>query len=299
MLRFDGIQFLKDFKIRYTDHSPNVSQGWIGTPCPFCNDRSDHLGLHIATGAMSCWKCGKHSALEYILNVLRISKSEAKSIYSRYLTKNVHNNMYDINKQNKKYVTSISLPDNDFTIAERKYLKKRMLTSNHVEQYDLRGGGLTGDWAYRIVIPIYYNKLLVSATGRSIVSSVEPKYFTLAKDKSIMNLKHIFLGLDLVDTESIAVVEGPLDAIRGGPGFVASFGVNLSDEQLLLLLQYDTIYFVRDSDEAGDHFTKEAYKLASLGAKNVEVVTLEGFKDIGEASQEYIDELRKELCFVA
>lgn len=291
MITFDGIQFFKDFHIRYTTHSPNVSHGWAGTPCPFCNDRSDHLGLHIQTGAMNCWKCGKHSALDYVKAVLKVPASEAKSLYSRYLTRTIRRES-DI----KTRVFSITLPPpNVFTSAETIYMERRMITPSHVKTYDLRGGGIVGDWAYRVVIPVYYNNYVISATARSIVEGVRPKYKSLSNSLSIIDLKHVFLGLDLVQGGTVAVVEGPLDAIRGGPGFISSFGASLSEEQLLLLREFDTIYFVRDSDEAGEQYVKEAYKLSAICHKPIEIVQLEEAKDVGAMKDEAILELRKEL----
>jgi hypothetical protein len=291
MISFDGIQFFKDFHIRYTLSSPNVSRGWAGTACPFCNDHSDHLGLHIQTGALSCWKCGGHSALDYVKLALRIPASEAKSIYSRYLTKKMHSNERDVSV----HPSVIELPPPVFTSAETNYMNRREITPYHQTTYDLRGGGRFGEWAYRIVIPVYYNNCIVSATGRTIAEGVTPKYYTLPKSMSIMNLKHVFLGMDLVPGNTVAVVEGPIDAIKGGPGFIASFGANLTDEQLLLLLEYDTIYFIKDSDEAGENFTKECYKLSVLGAKYLEIVTLDGFKDVGAMDEKSIQDVRKEL----
>jgi hypothetical protein len=290
---FDGITFFKEFHIRYTESGPNVSRGWVGIPCPFCNDRSDHLGFHLQTSAMSCWKCGRHSALDYVKTVLRIPISEAKIIFSRYLTKNISG----LKREKTNYASSIELPSNSFTDNELSYIKKRMMDDSHIKKYDLRSGGLIGDWAYRIVIPIYYNHCLVSATGRTI-ADVKPKYFTLPKEKSLLNIKHIFFGLDLVENNTVVVVEGPLDAIRGGSGFVSSFGVNMSDEQLLLLKEYDTVIFIKDSDEAGENMVKSAYKLSSLGAKNVEVISITPYKDIGEMPQDEINNIRKELGLV-
>jgi hypothetical protein len=291
MLKFNSIQFLKDFHIRYSVSGPNVSQGWIGTSCPFCRDHSDHLGIHLQTSAMSCWRCGRHSNVEYVTIVLGIPRSEAKSIYSRYLTKVLHHNNANVTVQ---YASYVALPDPVFTNIEELYLDKRMLTSYHKKTYDLRGGGIIGEWAFRIVIPICYNEMIVSATGRNIFD-VKPKYYSLDPSKSIMNLKHLFLGMDLIPKETVIVVEGPIDAIRGGPGFVASFGSNLSDEQLLLLREYDTIYFIRDSDRAGDNFVKEAYNLSSICTKSIEVIKLEGYKDVGEMPEDEIVDLRKEL----
>jgi DNA primase len=96
------------------------------------------------------------------------------------------------------------------------------------------------------------------------------------------------------------VVEGPIDAVKGGPGFIASFGVNLTDEQMCTLLRFENVLFLQDSDEAGDKFKEQAYRLSSLGHGSVELGHLPNeFKDVGEMGIADIVYLRKELGFGA
>jgi DNA primase len=144
-------------------------------------------------------------------------------------------------------------------------------------------------------MPIYYNHRICSCTGRSITADLTPKYWTLPLEEEIIHHKHILYGLD--DVDDIAVpVEGPIDAIRGGKGFVSTFGVQVTDEQKCMLLPIDHVIFVKDNDLAGEKFTQCAYELSALGHKNVEVVTLGGTaKDIGAMPRDEILDVRKEL----
>lgn len=290
---FDGISFFIDNNIPYNQISTNISQGWVGLRCPFCPDTSDHLGFNLQSGAFSCWHCGAHSPLETIEALLHVSRSEAMGVFKKYLTTGI-----SFYKEKKRASASkVELPPQKFTPVEQKYLEKRNLTDHHVSYYDIRGGGLFGKWAYRIVFPIYYNGMIVSATGR-IIADVEPKYYTLPPKDEVVHHKDIFFGLDYVPGRAAAIVEGPLDAIRGGPGFIASFGVNLTDEQLVLCTFFDTVYFVRDSDDAGEHSTEQAYRLASLyGDKiSIEVISLDnGYKDVGAMPDPAIVEMRAQL----
>jgi DNA primase len=290
---FDGVSFFRDFNITYYTQSKNASQGWYSLRCPFHGDHADHMGFNPQSGALSCWICGKKGPIDYIKAVLGIPKPEAFSLYRKYLTHNSYSAMGKIKK--KAQGSSILLPGKEFTLTEQKYLNKRGLNEKHCEVYDLRSGGQDVVWAYRIVFPIYNNGVIVSVTGRGISSSCEPKYWTLPLDKELIHHKHIFYGLDLVN-ETVVVVEGPIDAVRGGPGFIACFGVNMSDEQLCSLLLFKKVLFLKDSDAAGDKFTEQAYKLAALGGKDIEVIDMDnGFKDVGAMSDGAIHDLRREL----
>lgn len=290
---FDGVSFFRDFSIPYYTQSKNASQGWYSLRCPFHGDHTDHMGFNPSSGAMSCWICGKKSALDFVKTVLGISRSEASVVFTKYLVNGTGRGV--LCEKKKATGTSIALPGKDFTNAERKYLERRNMDLDVLGDYDLRSGGYVDPWAYRIVIPVIYNKTIVSATGRAISKQMQPKYWTLPMDREIIHHKHIFLGLDMVDDIAV-VVEGPIDAIRGGPGFIASFGVNLTDEQLCLLLRYKYVVFLQDSDEAGAKFAEQAYKLSALGADNVELAHLpDGFKDVGEMGDNDISCLRKEL----
>lgn len=101
--------------------------------------------------------------------------------------------------------------------------------------------------------------------------------------------------MDLVDDLAV-VVEGPVDALKGGDGFIASFGVDLTDEQLCVLLRYEKVIFLRDNDAGGNKTVEMAYKLSSLGHDDVELVAAgTEYKDIGEMPDDAILDLRKGL----
>lgn len=290
---FDGVSFFREFNIPYYTQSKNASRGWYSLRCPFHGDHADHMGFNPSSGALSCWICGKKSPLDFIKTSLGVSRSKASALYTKYLVNGTGRGVFYEKK--KATGSSIELPGKEFTDAEKKYLARRSISDFDIIDFDLRSGGLADPWAYRIVIPIIYNKTIVSATGRAINKHMQPRYLTLPMDKEVIHHKHIFLGLDNVG-EIAVVVEGPIDAIRGGPGFIASFGVHLTDEQLCLLLKFKYVVFLQDSDEAGAKFAEQAYRLSALGAEHVELVHLpDGFKDVGEMGDNDISCLRKEL----
>ena len=291
---FDGIAFLKEFNIPYVTSSPNVSAGWIGLRCPFCGDKADHMGMNISVGAFSCWRCGSKGTIETIQRLIGIPKQDASRIYAQFLVRRIAHN--EATYRPKASASQVILPDKEFTRGEVAYLKRRNLLSS-VDTYNLRSGGISGDWAWRIVIPIILNGIIVSATGRYITETPEgvPKYKTLSHGAEIIHHKHIYLGLDFVQDTTI-VVEGPIDAIRGGPGFISSFGINMMPEQIALLSKYKSVIFLFDNeDQAQRQADKYATMVAVLGNTEVEVARLEGIKDLGEASDAEIADVRKEF----
>ena len=52
------IDILQKIDIPYTTApTKNVSVGFIGIKCPFCEDRSNHCGIATDAGNFSCWRC--------------------------------------------------------------------------------------------------------------------------------------------------------------------------------------------------------------------------------------------------
>lgn len=291
---FDGVSFFKDYQINYTTQSKNLSSGWVGLRCPFCRDSADHLGFSTQSGAFSCWKCGPHRMYETLSALLGCAEDEIKSLTRPYW----RDGGLAFRRQDRKLSkVGIQLPKEEFSKAATKFLTKRGITQEMVDFYDLRYGGISGDWAYRIIIPIYFKNKIVSATGRAISSEMEIRYKTLPYEKQVVDLKTIFFGLDDVPGDTVVVVEGPLDAIRGGPGFIASFGSKFKDDQIALLSKFRRVYFLLDNDEAGrEAARKYSHELSIMGV-DVENITLENYKDIGECPDEVIEEIRKELGY--
>ena len=59
--------------------------------------------------------------------------------------------------------SNLVLPGEPLTKPYRKYLIKRGLDPDEIiEKYGVKAGGIVGDWKYRLMIPIYQDKLLVS-----------------------------------------------------------------------------------------------------------------------------------------
>lgn len=291
---FDGWAYLTSVRALINDKDKH--RGWVHTLCPFCGDRKGHLGCNLVSGTFTCFKCGKHKTLDVIERLSNCSPQEARFIYREHIGASAG--------FVKREATGIKIdlpPVAGFCRGASRYLEKRFLWDPEILiKYDLRDGGKFGKWAYRVVIPIYFGGKIVSATARDWSGKAEIPYLTLAMHEQIMDMKTIFLGLDQVKDGEVAVVEGPFDAIRGGPGFISSFGAAFTPEQLLLLSTFRRVHLVLDKDSTGQKANERyALELDAMGV-DVDIITWHGkSKDTGEFAPESIIELRQELRFTA
>lgn len=295
---FNWKAYLQDHGIKFEVSRKNHSEGWLSINCPHHpNDHDYFMGINPANGASACWICGSKKTTDTIKKHLRIDDKEALIVYAKYLTATPSGN-YAGRRHQKGTATELALPSGKFTPMERKYLASRRLDTDSVlDTYDLRGGGIAGFFAFRIVFPIYQDGVIVSATGRSIVGA-EPKYLTLPPDKEIITHKETLFGIDLVRGSRVAVVEGPVDVIRGGAGFAGTYGTSVTDMQLAQLSKFDHVMFIRDNDMASRKAVdKYASVIALLSNAHVESIVLDipDIKDVGDLSDEQVAEVREEL----
>ena len=174
-------------------------------------------------------------------------------------------------------------------------------------KYHIRGGGIVGKWANRIIIPIWYKGVLVSWTGRSILPKEYikkhkiPRYKNLSIEQSVVNPKDIFFNLDNSTGDSVILVEGPMDVLKMGDNTICSLGTSVTDEQILFLKnRYKKIFICFDNEpSAQTHGREVGINLSSTGA-SVELVNIcEPFNknDPGELTYEEVNEIKKELGF--
>lgn len=292
---FNAVQFCKDYHVLYFPKGKNVSPGWIGVQCPFCDDKSNHGGIHIKTGKYSCWNCKENDIVKYIQVITGKSFAEALQIKKEYSGGVTHS----IGIKRKSNVIKIELPGDILDTMHKNYLKKRGFDPDYLQRkYHILGTGITGYWRYRLIIPIYHNGQLVSFTSRDITDKQENRYQTLSVEKSIMNPKHTLYGLSYCQNKDrICVVEGPFDVWRMGDGFCSSFGTKITEYQVRLLLDYKHIIFMFDPEMDAYKTSKDiAENIASHG-NMVEIINTENKKDPADCDDVEAGVIRKELGF--
>jgi len=170
------------------------------------------------------------------------------------------------------------------------YLKRRGFTKKDVELWDLKGIAVSIGFNWRIYIPILYKGKEVSFTTRSIKDTVEMRYISAKEKDEVYPHKKVLFG-EHYARDSIIITEGPFDAMKIGPGAVATCGTTYSIEQVSDMVKYPTRVVCFDSDPEAVARGNELANTLSLYDGDTYVVTLDA-KDAGSAGKAEITELR-------
>lgn len=298
----DFEKLFTDYKI---DFNNRVNKGWTNVHCPYCEEISGtfHGGFNNAGNYYHCWKCGSHDFRQTLSLVTNIPKNQIDVLIKQY-----QGNISILNHLNKRksLVTKLELPTDTLTVAERKYLKSRNFNPAFLNQkYKIVGGGITGKWKFRIIIPLILNGQVVSWTGRSILSDKQqkklniPRYKNLSIEQSVINPKSVLYNLDNCKDRVAVLTEGAFDVIRLGDGFFCSFGTELDQSQISLIKErFDKIFIMFDNEpEAQMKARKYGMQIASIG---VDVEIVDAYSDFnkndgGDLDPKEVEIIRREL----
>lgn len=298
------MNFEKLFRDYNVPYSLRINRGWVNCNCPYCDTKSTsfNLGFNPAGNYYHCWKSKHDYPIRQVLSaLLNVSESSIDNILIDY--QGVGETLSEKKTSNIKY---LELPTNTFTKAERKYLKSRDFDPKYLyKKYHIVGGGIDGDWKFRIIIPVYYQGQLLSWTGRSILSKEKlkqldiPRYKNLSIEKSIKNIKELFFNIDNCKSDTVVLTEGAFDVLRFDGNAICSMGTELTESQInLLASRFRKIFILFDNEpEAQKKARKFGLQLSSIGIEIEVVNAYEDFEknDMGECSQEEIEIIKKEL----
>lgn len=296
---YDLLEFLEDkCTVQYWLEGKNISKGWVGFNCVYCDDKSNHLGIEISTGMVFCWKCGSHNFIKTILKLTDCTYEEAKKVVFSKKSRRF--------KQEKKRCSekNFFLPKEIISKWPKKhldYLKKRNFNPKLIiKKYNLKPVYTTGKYKFRIVIPIIMEKKIVSFICRDITGKQEPKYLMPQKQNSILTPKQCVYNYDSLTIGcNCILVEGPTDVWRMGDNSISFFGTKYTVDQILLIKKkkINTLFVLYDNDSPGK---KSAIKVASVIAplvQNIEIVSLQKHLDPGDLKPEEAEIIRRELGF--
>jgi hypothetical protein len=301
---FDIVRYLEDRQVWYTYSGKNTGHGWIGTQCVYCDDESDHLGINLETKAVKCWKCGSHdegggTLITYIQTLEGCDLRSARQRLREY-----YDPLYTPPEKQKpaRDPGGKVLPDGilkEFPRLHLRYLRDRGFDPAIViPEWDLYAVWLTGPWRFRILAPIVIGKQVVSFVTRDITNKSDQRYKNCPDYRALVPRHELLYGVDKV-RNNVLIVEGLMDTWRIGPGTVATLGTEVSDGQLLRLLNMKAkhYYVMFDSPEKDPEALPKAKRLASsisMAGRAVEVLEL-GIGDPGDLPQEEAMKLREEL----
>jgi len=296
----DFIHLLKDNNIPYKQEV----DGWINISCPFHDNgiRGFKGGINIAEVFYHCWNCGGSPIEKVFSELLQISFYETKKLFQEY---DIESRI--IQKVSKKakgkdiVLPGVKIGNKGMAYL---YLCKRNFDSDYlIRNYSILWGDIIGEYSFRIIVPIYYKKQLVSFQARSIYSKEKCselgilRYKNMPIELSKINIKHILYNLDNCSEDWLVVVEGVFDCWRLGPkSIAATMGTSMSEEQIILLAErYKKAIFLFDPEkEAQDRAKKYGERLAGLGVE-VEIFNPEFEHDPGDYNEEEEKIVRKEL----
>ena len=299
---FNIVQYLRDRRVDFEgpDHG-----GWVNVQCPFrrsaqtgSNPDKKYLGFNLPKDFLNCWRCGPHSVEDYIMAVERCEYHIACQRASEY-----NNDLAWVaappQKQAQGLSGSLDWPAGTLPIQDvhRRYLASRGFDPEQLEaRYGLMGTVNAGDYAGRIMIPIFVGGIMCSYQGRTIVKGIEPRYKACHREKELIDHRELLYDMDNARDDTVMVVEGVTDAWRLGDGAVATFGTSLSktSPQIMLLKGFRRAFVIFDAEPKAQAKGRWlADQLSALGLEAVNVRLKAG--DPGGMTPDQAMELKERL----
>jgi len=282
---FDVIHYLDDSGVSYSTGGDNVSDGWVGVKCVFCDDHANHLGINLETMSISCWLCGVTGTIaKYIMSLEGVGFAAAVRVIEKYRT--AFGESVEVRaerKRNKRTYKRLLpsgferiLPDKAPVIV-RRYFARRRFPLSLCSKYGL-GFVKYGKYKLRLIVPIHLDGEVVSFQAVDLTGRARIPYLDCPKDRAVIPNKHLLYGIDAArECDVVRIVEGVTDKWRIGDSAVATFTKNFTVQQLKLFYErVDTatpVDVVFDSD-AHDDGRRLAAQLSGVGFARVSVVEL-------------------------
>ena len=290
-------EFLEDHDIEYWTKGKNVTRGWYGIQCPFCEDSSNHLGIRLRDLRAHCWKCGPKNFIRVIKELAHVSYREAKDLSKQIEAEEIPlqpESETEILKKLSKYENYVKLPKEatrHFPKLHKDYLKKRGFPPlQTIRKYKLKAVYNYGKFSFRIIIPIFKDGQMMTFTSRDVTGYGEPKYLHAGPKESFARAKDFIYGADNIPKGGDAVlVEGILDAWRLGKGAISSLGTQISGAQMVQLsgMEINRLFIFFDNDRPGIIAAKRNAKIIAPLVKELEIIRMKAdVKDPGSLTKE-------------
>lgn len=227
---------LKYFDIEYRESGPNITDRCVGVTCPFCDDTSFHCGVFKDKGNFTCWRCESRGSLfELIHEIKNISWSQYLEVLNKKLTtsssKPVERRELSLDCELPPFYEPITESSPEIVLN---YLSTRNISLSEASLYRL-GFCKYGDYALRLIIPIYFEGKLVAFQARDTTGKSPIRYLT---SKNPVN--NYFYNYDVQSRQDrLIIVEGVFDVFGMAGKAIASFGTKLTNKQIELIVKKD------------------------------------------------------------
>jgi len=282
---------LQSAGIRFWRHgeSSYVTEGWVGTECPFCGRGSNRPGLGFpvaGTGRGSCWKCGSKSLYETLVAY----GTEPRRAYE------LCGGMDRAPARTETPRGKLVLPPGvgELLPMHRRYLESRGFDPDElVERWGIGGIGLSPTHAWSVFLPIVQDGETVSWNTR-VASDAVPhtqRYRGARRDQEIVPRGEVLYG-EQYCRHGVVVHEGPTDVWRTGSGAVCTAGLGFSRGQIRRLARFPLRAICMDSEPGAQRRARKLASQLECFPGSTYVVELTTGKDAATASDDEIAELR-------
>lgn len=278
--------------------------------CPLCNDHKERMFLNTRTYLWTCHNCSEagnlYSFLERVLDMDPLETYRAVREIDNYTPRT--------NKTEDGINETITWPESAIPLRnlsspiERPFWEylmgpTRQLDPSTIQEYHMEAC-VTGQYAMRVLIPIFQDGRLVSFVARAITDKC-PCRFQPYKHQPVCGHRWvkvlypqgphkagILFDIDRVrGQEEVILVEGPFDAIRLSGRAVATLGAGVSVSQRALLRKagFSKVTILYDPDEPGQRASMRAARELMGAGFTVRIANLEAGYDPAIAPSRMLD----------
>ena len=299
--------YLRDRGVPFKERGKNISQDWIGIQCLWCDDRSEHLGIHTSRGTINCFRCPiTGTVIRLVMKIDRCDYPTAlkiivkfdrfRSTHSRVLPKDRTQEYERLRRQDQRVnvLSQFNFTDDSLPIHEG-YLRDRYFDPLHLkEKYKIKFCGPVGMFKLRVIIPVLIRGECVSFTARDTTGKAEPPYLNCPNEQSIIDIRDTIYNIDNSDSPDVLIVEGVTDVWNIGDDTVATLGIKFTPMQVLTLSRYRRCFILYDAEEQAQIQAERLSK--DLNTVVNEVIQLQLPQgDPADLSEDDVKSLRKQI----
>lgn len=302
-------QLLDEFGISYITEGQNSSKDFVNIICQdvgCCSgDVKYKRGIHRSMTRSYCWSGGGSVPITEVVSSLGIPWSIWKPLMEEEADNWQGIDTEKILKPLTEEIKDIIIPGEELHPVHKAYLRERGFDPDFLEkEFGVKGITYNGEYykgtefykedfklQNRVIIPIYYQGKAISYLGRSYLKDIDNRYMCCIKDIETYHHKHMLYNMDRATEDKVILCEGTLDVMNlvqasGNHNIVASFGTNISDEQLQLLrVNYEHVIILYDGEKkAQEKAIKIKNYMESYGKKATNIC-LKGDVDPGDLDQ--------------
>lgn len=254
--------------------------------CPRCKNQNFHCGIKDDLSRASCYTCGGWNVVKLLRELTQAPWSEIQELLGQRSFVRTEADQVPLGV----YTPPTNLVGITQCEAVHAYVLERGLDPDYLEHvWGVRATGPFSNYPFRLFIPIYKGKRIVSWTARAACGQ-EPRYQTASAMQKSFDEKKLLFGNQFV-REAAIIVEGPLSAINVGRGAVATLGVAYTQAQVNLMADIWRRIIVFDNEPKAQARARQLADQLAVFPGETFVVNLDA-DDPGSASRTEVRQLR-------